>query len=475
MIRVFIPKFRSIHHLVVILLIVWIGTFAYHERLAPGSAARHCLWPAVQAPTNVLLVADPQLIDNHTYPGRFGPLLTLSQHTVDAYLKRNYKALLTSLKPDYVVFLGDLLDNARDSSDAYFANEHRRFQGIFQTPYPYQQGSNLLLNTPGNHDIGFGDGVNQAARTRFINTYGDVNTVTTIADVDFYSLDSLSYSADAVEINHEARAFVGSVGPKSRPRILLSHVPLYRDSAKSCGPLRESAYMDVAGHGYQYKNNLDQELSRTLIQNIQPDVIFSGDDHDYCDIVHAPVDGLETREITVKSISMAMGIKYPAVQLLSFNSNTTLTYDTQICYLQTPYINVANYIFLAVATGLLVLLWNIKQKSPRYTYSSILPMTDEYKPSANARKISNFLKEQDQLDVPDGPTRTNSSSYYLYSSNSYTTKSSSNSGLSNIFSKAKTAITVFVRKWNLLPFFKHSMLLGTLVICIYYFGFILTL
>ncbi|KAG8682614.1 UTP-glucose-1-phosphate uridylyltransferase [Ceratobasidium sp. 395] len=51
-------------------------------------------------------------------------------------------------------------------------------------------------------------------------------------------------------------------------------------------------------------------------------MIFSGDDHDYCDIRHAYSDrgGQGPREVSVKSFSMAMGIRRPGFQLLSLIS-----------------------------------------------------------------------------------------------------------------------------------------------------------
>ena len=115
---------------------------------------------------------------------------------------------------------------------------------------------------------------------------------------------------------------------KSKPRVLLTHIPLYRDPSLSCGPLRETAYFDVNGYGYQYKNSVEESLSNEILNKIQPDITFTGDDHDYCDIQH---EG-GYREITVKSMSMAMGKKYPAVQLLSFTNNQEFQYETDICF-----------------------------------------------------------------------------------------------------------------------------------------------
>ena len=94
------------------------------------------------------------------------------------------------------------------------------------------------------------------------------------------------------------------------------------------GPLRESKTFDVNGYGYQYKNSVEESLSRDILNQIQPDITFTGDDHDYCDIQHE--NGY--REITVKSISMAMGKKYPAVQLLSIKNEDNFKMETEICF-----------------------------------------------------------------------------------------------------------------------------------------------
>jgi hypothetical protein len=50
----------------------------------------------------------------------------------------------------------------------------------------------------------------------------------------------------------------------------------------------------------------------------------SGDDHDYCEYVHVTKDGKKVREVTVKSFSMAMGIRRPGFQLLSLSGAVAL-------------------------------------------------------------------------------------------------------------------------------------------------------
>lgn len=120
------------------------------------------------------------------------------------------------------------------------------------------------------------------------------------------------------------------------PSIILTHVPLYRAPGTPCGPLREryppsktnrgeapekdDANAIAVQQGVQYQNVLTHEISKELVELVG-DVshVFSGDDHDYCDIIHrgytSKTGGI--REVTVKSISWAMGVRKPGFLLLS--------------------------------------------------------------------------------------------------------------------------------------------------------------
>ena len=132
------------------------------------------------------------------------------------------------------------------------------------------------------------------------------------------------------------------------PTILLTHVPLYRAPGTPCGPLREhwppqarsssssssssssDPIKDEANAipiraGYQYQNVLTPEITNDLINRVGPSSsskypnmrVFSGDDHDYCDIIHHDPDLGQVRETTVKSISYAMGVRRPGFLLVS--------------------------------------------------------------------------------------------------------------------------------------------------------------
>ena len=69
------------------------------------------------------------------------------------------------------------------------------------------------------------------------------------------------------------------------PRILVSHIPLHRPDHSDCGPLRGRRPM-MQGYGLSYRNLLPKKASRHLLRAIDPLLILSGDDHDYCQYQH---------------------------------------------------------------------------------------------------------------------------------------------------------------------------------------------
>lgn len=69
-------------------------------------------------------------------------------------------------------------------------------------------------------------------------------------------------------------------------------------------------------HGEQYQNMVNASLSREILRKIQPDMIFSGDDHDWCEIAHS-MYGAVTPEVTLPTFSFAQGIRQPGFVMLS--------------------------------------------------------------------------------------------------------------------------------------------------------------
>ncbi|ATY63181.1 manganese ion homeostasis (Fr) [Cordyceps militaris] len=425
---------RRIFSLPHALVAIWIVILLWGERWVFDSKVESCSWdhweswPRGTHPHRLVLIADPQITDPHSYPGRPWPLSSLTVTITDNYLRRGYKALQSHLHPDSVFFLGDLFDGGREwktrqegfvdpkwgeersgeekqwvntwhrkYGEDFWVREYQRFAEIFfdnfnlggTVPGPYQRGRRLVASLPGNHDIGFGAQVQVPVRNRFSAYFGDVNRVDIVGNHSIVSVDTVSLSADTSKFrySHDLEPLYGPVNeflehvqstkrklameelrvwhdidrdlrskhqvvdletsdttPSPRdpgaghadfPTILLTHVPLYRGPGTPCGPMREhwpptkrpkgqtepvnpderNAISVTAG--YQYQNVLSEEDSVKLIKSIGNVVhVFSGDDHDYCELVHSESKG-GVREITVKSMSMAMGVSNPGFLMLS--------------------------------------------------------------------------------------------------------------------------------------------------------------
>ena len=102
------------------LTLIWLYSLFLGERSTYGDHIEACAWksweewPQEAVPHHLVLVADPQLVDPHTYPGRPWPLSTLTESYTDLYMSRNFRLINTRLDPDSIVFLGDFFDGGRE-------------------------------------------------------------------------------------------------------------------------------------------------------------------------------------------------------------------------------------------------------------------------------------------------------------------------------------------------------------------------
>ncbi|KAF2096648.1 hypothetical protein NA57DRAFT_14648, partial [Rhizodiscina lignyota] len=409
------------------LAVLWLFVLNWGERSVYDKSIAKCNWqfenwaslsstcgaiPEDARPHRIMFVADPQLVDPHTYPGRPWPLSTLTVKYTDLYLSRVFRKSMHELEPQTTIFLGDLFDGGREWGTAdsespeeqwhkyggqFWLKEYNRFGNIFFKPWAEWQAKldesqgehKLLASLPGNHDLGFAAGIQKPVRKRFNAYFGDGNRIDIIGNHTIVSLDTVSLSAfetdapediwkptvEFLEDNRRARRRLISRQMKllhgengftkyehgvleseelaearlphpsndvsDLPLILLSHVPLYRDPGTPCGPLRErwpptpppdgekeplikdDRNAISVSYGYQYQNVLTAAVTKKIINSIGiVQYAFSGDDHDYCDVTHRGYSGPGggVREITVKSLSWAMGVRKPGfVQVSLWN------------------------------------------------------------------------------------------------------------------------------------------------------------
>lgn len=536
------PLLRRLSLTTSLITLIWLYAIYTGERAAFASHINACQWdkwekwPSEATPHRLVLVADPQLVDPHTYPGRPWPLSSLTETYTDLYMARNFKLINEKLDPDSIVFMGDLFDGGREWATSRARHltkdqrqhlislgildeaekegtrmlsdgsgkkvdlrdyvhgekgrwkkygqqqwhaEYTRFGKIFFAPgqlYPHgdrellaaydvledpvaiangatdvarQQYAiaggkqkQIMTSLPGNHDLGFGSGVQVAVRDRFEAHFGETNKVYVMGNHTFVSLDSPSLSAyeqfnqdysdqkraDLMHIWKPAEDFMNDLGvsgsrvaaealnsfypgthpvPSYRhevvdsvaasphlttkksaakpqlPVILLTHVPLYRSQDADCGPLRELGRSIPIALGYQYQNVLTPGISTTIAKKVgaagELVHVFSGDDHDYCDVTHRfnvnrraegsqkqRVDIANVREITLKSFSWAMGVRKPAFQLVSLYNPVDAhgysigtrgpTIQSHLCLLTDQLGIFINYALLLALTAVLLLV-----------------------------------------------------------------------------------------------------------------------
>ncbi|KAL8732655.1 MAG: hypothetical protein Q9166_002630 [cf. Caloplaca sp. 2 TL-2023] len=200
------------------MLVLWRGEVGTFRSSVSGCDWQYWeRWPNNAAPHRMVLVADPQLVDPHTYPSRPWPLSTITRHHTDYYMRKSFSLVQKSLDPSTVFFLGDLFDGGREwlppgtsGSDPrwrkygedYWVKEYKRFGNVFFNEWlrRAQEGHHLdhrkmFAGLPGNHDLGLGNGIKIPVRRRFNAFFGDGNRIDVIGNHTFISLDTVSLSA----------------------------------------------------------------------------------------------------------------------------------------------------------------------------------------------------------------------------------------------------------------------------------------
>jgi ethanolamine phosphate phosphodiesterase len=176
------------------------------------------------------------------------------------------------------------------------------------------EGIRTITTIPGNHDIGLGDGIQLDRLNRFTHSFTEQNATSQrfeICNFEILLLDTPSMlNTHDPAISEPPSKFLDNIPERkeSVSRILFTHIPLFRPDNTPCGPFRESTRPIRSGAGYQYQNTLPQDITTQILDAVWPlNVIFSGDDHDYCLIDHSMEGRRESvPEYTVKSFSWAM-------------------------------------------------------------------------------------------------------------------------------------------------------------------------
>ncbi|KAF0921407.1 hypothetical protein E2562_006975 [Oryza meyeriana var. granulata] len=374
---------QSVTRLTLLLCAAWAAALLYGEMGAYWAARLSCSWPSSSpssppSPNNhvkIAVVADPQLMDSTSLGLPLSSIaLQAAEFYTDLNMRRSFQSVILPFKPDVLLFLGDQFDGGPYMSNEEWHGSLSRFKHIFSMNEHITNPNIPIYYLSGNHDIGYSafHKIHPEVITRYEKEFQSRNYQFSAGKVDFVVVDAQTLDG-ATESKERSSSWefikALSSGNKSNPKVLLTHIPLYRPNNSPCGPHRSSPVINqrvssaAMDQGITYQNYLSKETSDLLLSLLKPVLVLSGHDHDQCTIVHPTPFGSVT-EHTLGTISWQQGNLYPSFMLLSAGpklpaNSTDIEHEvlTNLCFLPKQTHIYIWYIFQFVVTILLLLLW----------------------------------------------------------------------------------------------------------------------
>ena len=272
----------------------------------------------------------------------------------DFYLAHIYRTLQWFTYPTHTAVLGDLL-GSQWIDDAEFEKRGRRFwervfaggQKVGEDITNGSQSSPLgvkdvgeewkrrVINVAGNHDVGYAGDMSFEQVQRFERVFGAVNWETRftlpripggvagegkVPELRLVVLNSLNIDGPAKNIGLQTATFkfladvaeaAGPVDDATSANILLTHLPLHKKEGVCVdGPMIRYA-KEWEGGGIQEQNHLSEESSAGLLDSVfglsedgdaplggkgSNGIIFTGHDHEGCDVYHHLPSAAEDHE-----------------------------------------------------------------------------------------------------------------------------------------------------------------------------------
>ena len=160
-----------------------------------------------------------------------------------------------------------------------------------------------------------------------------------------------------------------------RPRILFTHIPLYRDNDIACGPRRSKRPIEQ-WRGISYQNLLSNRTTHAILETIKPSYIFSGDDHSPCLHEHRYFNRRTgqieaVKEYTVATFSWLQGERQPEFVMVSLDEAAMAV---EICDLPNQLRIYKFYAALGFMSALTIFAFVISQRRGASVYH-VLPVT----------------------------------------------------------------------------------------------------
>ncbi|KAI3775173.1 hypothetical protein L1987_49742 [Smallanthus sonchifolius] len=367
-----------ISNLTVFFCLIWALTLLSGEKFAFWLPPYWtCSWPmdTIHKPgdyVKIAVVADPQLMDRTSL--NLAPkslALEIVQFYTDIFMRRAMLASIMPFKPDMVLFLGDHFDGGPVLSDEEWQDSLNRFRHIFDIKTLEKVTNNQVYFLSGNHDIGYAAYHSRKPEviSRYEKAFGSRNYHFRAGEVEFVAVDAQTLDGHPQQKQTSASwTFDNNVSRDSLspPRVLLTHIPLYRPDRTSCGSKRSSPVINqrisraTGDHEIMYQNYLTKETTNKLLDSIKPILVLSGHDHDQCTVTHIAKHGAVVEQ-TLGTISWQQGNLYPSFMLLTASkltfSNASDAVSTHLCLLPAQTFIYIWYILLFVVTLVVILVW----------------------------------------------------------------------------------------------------------------------
>ena len=302
----------------------------YNDPERPRASTRDLLF-AAQADLNNLLSLDIPL-----YLRLLRKKLDLLGN--DYYLAHIYRTLHTFLNPTHVAVLGDLIGSQWVSDQEFDRRGRRCWERVFRhgrrvedeithghwrsTLGEDKRWERRIINVAGNHDIGYAGDMTEERLVRFERTYGKANWGTTFTlpasdaaggeepELRLVILNTLNLDAPTLSpsLQGETYDFINEVIGSSAPvedttaaTILLTHLPLHKESGICVDDPMIAYYGPDHGAGVREQNHLSYDSSKIILENIygksadweapakgigRGGVVLTGHDHEGCDVYH---------------------------------------------------------------------------------------------------------------------------------------------------------------------------------------------
>ncbi|KAH6821171.1 Calcineurin-like metallo-phosphoesterase superfamily protein [Perilla frutescens var. hirtella] len=338
--------------------------------------------------------------------------LEVVQFYTDLYMRRAFLSSVLPFNPDIILFLGDYFDGGDRLSDDEWQESLGRFRHIFNLNM-IQKNSNIkVYYLSGNHDIGYSAFNSRKPEIikRHEREFGARNFKVRIGEVDFIAIDAQTLDGhQRGDLTSSTWGFIKNTSKEisSTPRVLLTHIPLYRPDWTPCGSHRSSPiinqvnmlrsyHVDYALF-FRYQNYVTKTSTNVLLDLIKPALVLSGHDHDQCTVTHTYNQGRAT-EHTLGTVSWQQGNLYPSFMLLSAKNSTVSDGKardddvyTDLCFLPMQTHIYIWYLSLFAMTLVIILLWPANEvRISRKLGNLMVPIRSVFK------SLSNVVKEKNE-------------------------------------------------------------------------------